>query len=118
MTSPKLVALKNGKFFETRTAGSDTDVSNQRDPTPCENFCCCLQTNCVTDEQAANDGATPAYIAAQGGYHQCIDVLASLRADLSIGNKDEVTPLHQANTLRVELEVKGKLIKKIFARLL
>ena len=98
MTSPKLVALKNGKFFETGTAGSDTDVSNQRDPTPCENFCCCLLTNCVTDEQAANDGATPAYIAAQGGYHQCIDVLASLRADLSIGNKDELTPLHQAPT--------------------
>ena len=48
--------------------------------------------------QAARNGATPAYIAAQNGFHQCLEVLAALGADLKCCDKDGLTPLHQVVT--------------------
>jgi ankyrin repeat protein len=47
--------------------------------------------------QAANDGATPAYIAAQCGFHQCLNVLAALGADMKRADERGSTPMHQAS---------------------
>lgn len=46
--------------------------------------------------QASQDGATPAYIAAQSGFHRCLDVLAALGADMRRPDRRGSTPLHQA----------------------
>ena len=48
--------------------------------------------------QPASDGATPAYIAAQSGFDQCLEVLAALGADLKRCDKVGFTPLHQVRT--------------------
>ena len=51
-------------------------------------------------DQPARDGATPAYIAAQSGFNQCLDVLAALGADMKRADNKGVTPLHQVRVLR------------------
>jgi hypothetical protein len=55
---------------------------------------------CARCVQASNDGATPAYIAAQSGFSKCIDVLASLGADLKKGDNKGQTPMHQVEMLQ------------------
>jgi ankyrin repeat protein len=56
--------------------------------------------HCFNISQAANDGATPAYIAAQSGFHGCVELLAALGADLKQADNRMTTALHQVYLAR------------------